>query len=113
MLKKMREGFDKSARGFLKKSEVQNRPDFEELKAARDRGPEALAALIAERTPERLAEVGFDAALNGLEAFLAALLKHGLDPNAPTPQGRTTLSAAEQFGRDSGVYRLAKAAAER
>jgi ankyrin repeat protein len=68
--------------------------------------------LIAKKTPGQLTEIGIGAAVYGLDAFLAALLKHGLDPNASNAQGRTTLSAAESHGKDSAVYRLVKAMAE-
>jgi hypothetical protein len=112
VFKKMLDGFDASVRDLLRKSAVSNRPTFEELKTARDQGPEALAELIAEKTPDQLTEIGVGAADCGLEAFLAALFKRGLDPNASNAQGRTTLSAAEQHGKDSAVYRLAKATAE-
>jgi hypothetical protein len=112
VFKKMLDGFDTSVRELLRKSAVSNRPTFEELKTARDQGPEALAELIAEKTPDQLTEIGVGAADCGLEAFLAALFKRGLDPNASNAQGRTTLSAAEQHGKDSAVYRLAKATAE-
>ena len=110
--KKMNDGFDNAARGLLKKSRLPGRPTIEELKVARDRGPESLAALISERTPDQLAEIGVVVALQGLAAFLAALLKQGLDPKAVDGQGRTTLAAAEQRGTDSAIYRLVKAAAE-
>ena len=112
ILRQMREQFDRSARDLLKKSAVSNLPAIEELKAARDQGPEALAALVAKKTPSQLTEIGIGAAVYGLEMFLAALLKHGLDPHAANPAGRTTLSAAEQHGKDSAVYRLVKGASE-
>jgi hypothetical protein len=112
VFKKMLDGFDETVRELLKKSAVSNRPTFEELKTARDQGPEALAELIAKKTPGQLTEIGIGAAVYGLDAFLAALLKHGLDPNASNAQGRTTLSAAESHGKDSAVYRLVKAMAE-
>jgi len=72
-----------------------------------------LASLVAEKTPGQLTEIGIGAAVYGLETFLAALLKRGLDPNATNAAGRTTLNAAEQHGAGSTIYRLAKAAAER
>jgi len=108
IMKQMRDQFDKSARDLLKKSTVSGLPTIEELKAARNAGPDALAALIAEKTPGQVTEIGIGAAVYGLEPFLAALLKHGLDPNAANAQGRTTLAAAEQHGQDSAIYRLVK-----
>jgi len=112
MMNQMRDQFDKSSRDLLKKSTVPGLPSIEELKSARDAGPEALAALIAERTPGQLTEIGIGAAVYGLERFLAALLKCGLNPNARNTAGRTTLDAAAQHGTDSAVYRLAKATVE-
>lgn len=112
MMKQMRAQFDKSARELLKKSGLPGLPSIEALKSARDAGPEALAALIAEKTPGKLTEIGIGAAVDGLEPFLVALLKRGLDPKAANPAGRTTLDAAAQHGTDSTVYRLAKASAE-
>jgi hypothetical protein len=113
MISKLRDGFDRSARDFLKQSKLPNLPTIDELKAARDQGPDALAELIAKRTPGQLAEIGIGVANAGVESFLAALLKHGLEPNAPNTQGYTTLKAAERHGLNSSIYRLAKAAAER
>jgi len=112
MMKQMREAFDKGTRDLLKQSALPGLPSIEELKSARDAGPEALAALIAEKTPGQLTEIGIGAAVYGLEPFLAALLKCGLDPNAVNSAGRTTLDAAAQHGTNSAVYRLVKAAAE-
>jgi hypothetical protein len=108
--RKMVEGFDLAAGGLLKKSTVRGLPTIEELLAARNDGPEALAELLAKRTPEQLANIGAIAATHGATDFVAALLKRGLDPNAPNEQGVTTLSAAEQHGRDSAVFRIVKAA---
>lgn len=106
------EGFDLAARDFLKKSTLRNLPTFKELRAARDKGPEALAALIAKKTPAQLPEIGVSAVHLNLESFLAALLKHGLDPTARDPLGCTTLEVAERHGLNSSIYHLAKTAAE-
>jgi hypothetical protein len=108
--KKMIEGSDIAARGLLKKSTVPGLPGIEELVTARNQGPEALAELIAKKTPGQLADIGVVAASHGLVEFVVALLKKGLDPNAPNAQGFTTLSAAEQHGPDSTIYRAVKAA---
>jgi hypothetical protein len=110
--RKMIEGSDLAARGLLKKSKLPGLPTTEELIASRDDGPEALAELLAKRTPGQLADIGVVAAIHGAADFVAALLKRGLDPNAPNEQGITMLSAAEQHGRDSAVYRIVKAAAD-
>ena len=112
MLKTLRAGFDRGARDHLKRSTLPNRPTFDELKAARDDGPEALAELLARRTPEKLTEIGIGAALTGYDQFITALLKHGLNPNAKNPHGRTPLNAAEQAGKNSKIYQLLKAASD-
>lgn len=112
LLKQMRDQFDKGTRDLLKKSTLANRPTFEELKAARDQGPEALAALIAAKTPAQVTEIGVGAAVAGLEGFVAALLKQGLDPNAKSLNGRTSLDAATHHGAESTIYQLLKAAAD-
>jgi hypothetical protein len=108
----MIQGSDLAARGLLKKSNLPGLPTIEELIAARNDGPEALAELLAKRTPGKLADIGVIAATHGAADLLAALLKWGLDANAPNEQGATTLSAAEEHGRDSAVYRVVKAAAD-
>jgi len=51
MLRKLAESFDHNAKGLLKHQSVPGYPTFEELKAARERGPEALAELLAKRVP--------------------------------------------------------------
>ena len=89
---------------------VTSQPTFEDLKAARDRGPDALAALLAARTPGELTEIGVGAAVNALEEFMAALLKQGLDPTAITSSVRSTLEAAARHGVNSAIYKLVKAA---
>lgn len=111
LLKNTLASFDKSASNLLKKSKLPNPPTFEELKSARDQSPDALAALIAEKTPAQLTDLGIIAANNNLADFLAALLKYGLDPTAASAAGQTTLAAAAHHGPDSAIYRLAKAAA--
>lgn len=113
LLKQMQQQFDKSARDMLKNSTVSGRPTIEELKTARDQGPEALAALIAAKAPGQLTEIGVGAAVSGLKEFVAALLKHDLDPKVAGFNGLTTLDAAAQHGTESAIYRLVKAAADR
>jgi hypothetical protein len=110
MMKQVRDAFDKNVRVLLKQSKMPGLPTAEELIIARDHGPEALAELIAKKTPGQLTEIGVAAAVYGLDAFLAALLNHGLDPNAPSANGGTTLRSAEQHGKDSAIYRLVKTA---
>jgi hypothetical protein len=110
--KRMIQGSDIAAHDLLRKSTVPGLPEIEELVAARNKGPDALAELIVKKTPGQQADIGVVAASHGLTEFVAALLKQGLDPNVPNAQGLTTLSAAEQHGPDSAIYRLVKAAAD-
>ena len=112
-MSQMREQFDKSARELLKRFVLSDLPTIEELKSARDAGPEALAQLIAKRTPGQLTEIGVGAATPGLGDFLAVLLKCGLNPNVNSTQGWSAFKAAETHGPHSKVYQLLKAAAER
>jgi hypothetical protein len=113
MLKQLAARFDHSARDMLKHSRLPDRPTFEELKAARDRGPDALAELIAKRTPAMLTDIGVGAAVAEAPEFLAALLNRGLDPSATGCHGMTTLAAASKHGQTSAVYQLAKSAADK
>ena len=113
MLKQLRDGFDRGARDFLKHSTSPDRPSLEELKTARDQGPEALAKLLATRTPKMFADIAANAIHEGLEQFIAALLAEGLDPNSKDHHGNTVLSHAEKLGPDSPIYRLLKSAAEK
>jgi hypothetical protein len=110
--RKMVQGSDLASRDLLKRSTLPALPTIEELIAARNDGPETLAELVVKKTPGQLAEIGVVAATHGAADFVAALLARGLDANAPNERGVTTLSAAEKHGRDSAVYRVAKAAAD-
>jgi len=113
MLKQLAAQFDQSAKNLLRHSELADRPTYEELKAARDAGPEALAEIIAKRTPAMLTDVGVGAAVAEVTEFLAALFNHGLDPNATGRRGQTTLEAAARHGQTSAIYQLAKTAADK
>jgi hypothetical protein len=113
MVKKLRAGMDRQARELMKHSKLQGGPTFEELKAARDGGPEQFAELLARRTPAYLGDIGVQAVGAQAEQFVAALLEHGLDPNAPDHNGQTPLSVAERHAKDSKIHRLLKEAAER
>lgn len=104
---------ENSAREAVKHSKLADRPTFEELKAARDAGPDALAALLAKRAPSILGSVATQAIGDRLETFLAALLKHGLDPHATDHSGRKIMDTAESLGADSPIYQMLKAAAGR
>lgn len=112
MLKQLRTGFDRSARDFLKHSKSADRPTFEELKAARDEGPDALAQLLAKRTPALLGSIADGAIQSKLETFISALLAHGLDPNATNQHGHSLLSVAEKFGNPA-ICNLLKSAANK
>ena len=113
MLDQLREGCDRGARDFLKHSQLPDRPALEELKAARDSGPEALAKLLARRTPTMLAEIALMAVHEGLQTFVAALLGEGLDPYSTGHHGDTVISAAEKLGADSPIHLMLKLAAEK
>lgn len=101
---------ENTARESVKLSKLADRPTFEELKAARDAGPDAFAALVAARTPGILGSVAAQAIGDGIETFVAALLKHGLDPNATDHFGHKIMDAAERLGTDSPIYQMLKAA---
>ena len=111
-LKKLRAQFDRSAQHVFQHSSLPGSPTFEELKAARDQGPEALAELIARRTPDQLTDIAISAAANSSEQFIAALLRHGLDPTATNAHGMSPLTVAGR-NRNSSTYQLLKSAAER
>ena len=94
MLKKLRSQFDRSAREMLKQSPGAL-PSYEELKQARDHGPEALADLVAARAPALKTDIAVCAISTAPKEFIAALLKHGLDPDREDSRGVTPLSAAQ------------------
>ena len=97
----MRAGFDKEAGRMLAASGVADSPSLAEFVAARDAGPDALAALIAARVPQVAADVAIAAAAQGDETFVRALLaRPGLiDPRATyAASGMTLLMAAAQGG---------------
>jgi hypothetical protein len=98
LLKKLLAGFDKSARDFLKQAGLPDCPTFEELKVARDQGPEALAKLLIKRTPTELGSIATDAIQYKMEPFVAALLTNGMDPNTLNQHDQTLLSVAESRG---------------
>jgi len=112
MIKKLQARCDRRAREMLKHSNVPGQPTFDELNAARDQGPEALADLLVQRTPEKLTDIGVGAAVSGLNLFIAALLARGLDPNAKGMHGLTPLSAAE-LHRHPATYQLLKSASDK
>jgi hypothetical protein len=111
MLKQVHTGLDRNARDFLKQSTLPNRPTLEELKAARDEGPESFAKLLIKRTPSQLGSVADGAIKSGLETFISALLMHGMDPNTPNQHGQR-LSVAENCKKPE-IYRLLKSALDK
>jgi hypothetical protein len=113
MVDVFREECDRGARDLLKLSKLPGRPTIEELKAARDKGPEALAQLLTARTPTMLADIASNAVREGLEKFVAALLAEGLDPNSKDHDGDTLITAAEKLGVNSRIYLMMKSAREK
>jgi len=113
MVTKLQQRLDRSAHDMLKRSAAVDLPNYEELKAARDQGPEALAGLVAKRAPGKLTEIGMHAAVSNLEDFVAALVAQGLDPKGSTVHGLTPLAAAERHGHKSKVYQILKAASDK
>jgi hypothetical protein len=112
MRKQLLANFDKQAKRWLKQAGTAGRPTFEELKTARDKGPDALAELLASRTPELLVEYACSAIQNDASEFVGALLKNGLDPNGPNHHGRTSLDIAAQYGTGTRTYQLLKTASD-
>jgi hypothetical protein len=112
MMKKLRASSERIARDALKGSGLPGLPSFDELKRARDQGPDALAELLVRRTPDQITDIGITAAANQVEDFIAALLRHGLDPNARNINGTTPLKTAQAHGTNTRTYQLLKAAAE-
>ena len=107
--KKLMTQFDKMARGFMKGVDLPGCPTFEELKAARDQGPEALAKMLITRTPTELGSIATDAIQYKMEPFVAALLTNGMDPKILNQHGQTLLSVAESRGTPE-ICELIKAA---
>jgi hypothetical protein len=112
LLKKLNAQFDRSARDFLRQSELVNRPTIEELKVARDSGPNALAELLVKRTPSRLGSVADGAIQSKLEKFISALMEHGMDPNTKNQHGQSLLSVAERHGNPA-ICRMLKSALDK
>ncbi len=106
--KQLESTFARTAGSILKRVTAPGTPTIEELKAARDNGPDALAELVAKRLPELLVQIGVGAASMQSPAFLEALLKQGLDPNAKDPRGISAAIAARVHGERSEVYQVIK-----
>jgi hypothetical protein len=106
--KQLERTFDRTAAAMLKRVTTPGTPTVEELKAARDKGPDALAELVAKRLPELVVEIGVGAAAMRSPTFLEALLKQGLDPNVKDARGISAGEAAGVHGENSEVYRVIK-----
>jgi hypothetical protein len=113
MLKQLSAGFDRGARDFLKQSALPNCPTIDELKKARDEGPDALAKLLVKRAPTQLGSIADGAIQSKLESFIAALLANGLNPNEKNQHGESILVAAERHAKDTPIYDLLKGAADK
>jgi len=111
LLKKLNTQFDRGAKDMLKQSQLADRPTFEELKAARDSGPEALAELLVKRTPTQLGSIADGAIQSKLEKFISALLAHGMDSNTKTQHGLSLLSVAERHGTPA-ICQMLKSASD-
>ncbi len=109
MVAMMQKQFDMQVPTLLEHGRVANCPSFEDLRTARDRGPEALADLLALRVPEQMQSIGVMAASMNYEKLTEALLARGLDPDAPGVQGMSPLAAAERHGKDSRIYQMLNA----
>ena len=112
LLKKMNSQFDRGAKDMLKQSQLADRPTFEELKAARDSGTEALAELLVKRTPNQLGSIADGAIQSKLEKFISALLAHGMDPNTKNQHGQSLLSVAERHGTPA-ICQMLKSASDK
>jgi hypothetical protein len=99
---------DRTAGCMLKRVTAAGTPTIEELKTARDKGPDALAELVTKRLPELLVEIGVGAAAMQSPTFLEALLKQGLDPDVKDGRGISATFAARVHGEHSEVYQLIK-----
>ena len=108
LLKQFEATFARTAGSILKRVTTPGTPTLDELKAARDKGPDALADLVAKRLPDLLVEIGVGAASMQSPTFLEALLKQGLDPNIKDARGISASFAASVHGERSEVYQVIK-----
>lgn len=99
-------------RKTLRAVQILNAPSADELIAAADQGPPALAALIAARTPEALTEIGSMVAIQGTAAFMRALVENGLSVNSAPVFGRTLLMLASTRGDAPMVQALLELGAD-
>jgi hypothetical protein len=108
-IKQLRLRHDRAARTMLRRSRLPGLPSYEELKAARDQGPEALADMLMRFAPDQITNVAVGAIANRNEPFALALIARGLDPNARSRQGATPLEVAAMHMKGSKVYQMLKA----
>jgi len=106
--KQLERTFDRTAAALLKRVITPGTPTLEELKAARDKGPDALAELVVTRLPELLVDIGVGAAAMQSPTFLEALLKQGLNPSIKDTRGISAIEAARVHGERSEVYGVIK-----
>lgn len=109
LLKKLRSQLDRGAKDMLKQSQLTDCPTFEELKAARDAGPDALAELIVNRVPSQLGSIADGAIQSKLEAFVSALLARGMDPNTKNQHNQSLYDVAQRHG-NAAICQLFKSA---
>jgi hypothetical protein len=100
--------FARTVAAVLKRVAAPGIPSLDELKAARDQGPDALAELVAKQLPDLLVEIGVGAASMQSPTFLEALLKQGLDPNIKDARGISAIQAAGVHGPHSEVCLVIK-----
>jgi hypothetical protein len=108
-INELRARFDRAARTTLRRSKIAGLPSYEELKAARDKGPEALADMLMRIAPDQITDVAVGAIANRIEPFIIALIARGLDPNARSHQGPTPLEVAAMHMKGSEIYQMLKA----
>jgi hypothetical protein len=88
-------------------------PTFDELKKARDAGPDAFAKLLIKRAPSQLGNIADNAIGSKYETFVAALLANGLSPHEKNQHGEPLLAVAERHAKDTPIYTMLKAAVEK
>jgi hypothetical protein len=104
----LRARFDRAARTMLRRSKLLGLPNYEDLKAARDKGPEALADMLLRFAPDQITNVAVGAIANRNEPFVLVLIAKGLDPDAQSVQGATPLAVAAMHMKGSKVYQMLK-----
>ncbi len=108
----MSQMFDLSVKQALEESKIPNQPTAEELIWAADKGLEAVAELVANKTPQWLDAVAVLAAAQCSPAFLRALIERGAKLTATDQTGRPMLVCAIAQGRLDTVQFLLTAGAD-